>query len=155
MNCQHMNGVANMDRARIGKQPPRYSFVLNPYRDIRLSKCPTCEKPTHPRKFALFIHADGWGPLILGKTCRYCTHCELVIAHKDEMDAEISRSLSRLAPEAVGRNYLVLGTADRREWQRCLKGKEQTLNETIEHVAEFKRHMHLEVKPGGWYPAGG
>lgn len=47
--------------ARIGKQPPRYSFMLNRYSDVRLSKCPRCRKPTHLRKFALFIHIDGWG----------------------------------------------------------------------------------------------
>ena len=27
---------------RLGKQPPRYRFFLNPYRDVRFSKCPQC-----------------------------------------------------------------------------------------------------------------
>jgi hypothetical protein len=139
---------------RLGKQPARYAFLLNPYTDVRLSKCPTCRRPTHPRKFALLIHADGWGPLALGKTCRYCARCELVIVHKDELDAELAHSLAELAPEAVGREYVVLGTLDRKVWQRGLRGAGPPLAETLEHVAEFAKVLQLEVDPGGWRPAG-
>ena len=139
---------------RIGRQPPRYAFLLNPYTDVRLSKCPTCARPTHPRKFALFVHADGWGPLALGKTCRYCTRCELVIAHKDELDAEIAHSLSKLAPAAVGREYVVLGTLDRKVWKQGLGGNPQSLDAALEQMAEFKTVLDLHVEPGGWHPAG-
>lgn len=142
-----------MARKRLGKLPARYSFILNPYTDVRLSKCPKCERPTHPRKFPLFIHVDGWGPLLLGKTCRYCTRCELIIAHKDEMDAEMAHSLARLAPEAVGREYLVLGTIDRKVWQQGLRGEGPPLAEALEHVADFKKVLELHVEPGGWRPA--
>jgi hypothetical protein len=142
-------------RKRLGKQPARYEFLLNPYTDVRLSKCPTCGKPTHPRKFAMLIDADGWGTLALGKTCRYCSRCELIIAHKDELDAEMACALSRLAPEAVGKEYVVLGTLDRKVWQRGLRGEGQPLGEALEHVAEFKKVLRLEVDPGGWRPAGG
>lgn len=139
-----------MARKRLGKLPARYSFILNPYLDVRLSKCPKCERPTHPRKFALFIHVDGWGPLLLGKTCRYCTRCELIVAHKDELDAEMAHSLARLAPEAVGREYLVLGTIDRKVWQQGLRGEGPPLGEALDHVAEFKKVLELHVEPGGW-----
>jgi hypothetical protein len=61
-----------MPTKRIGGQPPRYSFILNTYSDVRVSKCPLSSRPTSARKFALFIHVDGFGPLVLGKTCRYC-----------------------------------------------------------------------------------
>src|SRR5437763_16745322 len=40
------------------------------YTGTRLSKCPRCEKLIYPRKFAFFIHVDGWGPMALGKTCK-------------------------------------------------------------------------------------
>ena len=82
-----------------GQLPERYSFLLNPYTDTRLSKCPRCEKPTHPRKFALFIHIEQWGPLTLGKTCRYCSTCELIIVHQDELEAQLAQTFSQLAPE--------------------------------------------------------
>jgi hypothetical protein len=140
-------------RKRLGGKPARYAFLLNPYADVRLSKCPTCGRPTHPRKFALLIHADGWGPLALGKTCRYCSRCELIIAHQDELDAEMAQSLVKLAPGAVGREYVVLGTVDQKVWQRGLGGEGQPLGEALEHIAEFKKVLQLEVDPGGWRPA--
>ena len=90
-----------MAKRTVGNLPPRYSFILNPYRDIRLSKCPKCDRPTHLRKFALLIHVDDWGPLVLGKTCRYCTPCELIVAHQDELEAQLAHSLSSIAPKAV------------------------------------------------------
>jgi hypothetical protein len=87
----------------IGKLPSRYSFILNPYKNVRLSKCPRCQKPTHMRKFALLIHVDEWGLLALGKTCRYCTRCELIIAHKDELEDELVGVFERHAPEVIGK----------------------------------------------------
>jgi hypothetical protein len=141
-----------MAEHRIGKLPPRYSFILNPYRDVRVSKCPQCGRPTHARKFALFIHVDDWGPLMLGKTCRYCTPCELLVAHKDELDAQVAHSLGQVAPEAVGSDYLVLGTVDKKVWQEGLRGGGTQLGDSLEHMADFKRVLGLKVE-GGWGPA--
>lgn len=141
-----------MAKRRIGGLPPRYSFILNPYIDVRLSKCPKCDGPTHTRKFALFIHVDDWGPLVFGKTCRYCTRCELIVAHQDEVEAELAYSLSRIAPQAVGGKYLVVGTMDRKVWQQGLRGGGTRLAASLEHIAEFKKVLELKVE-GGWRPA--
>jgi hypothetical protein len=141
-----------MAKRRLGNLPPRYSFILNPYSDIRLSKCPQCERPTHPRKFALFIGVEQWGPLVLGKTCRYCTRCELIIAHQNELEAELAHSLARIAPLAADNDYLVLGTMDRKVWQQGLSGAGAELAASLDHVAEFKRVLDLKVE-GGWGPA--
>jgi hypothetical protein len=141
-----------MAKNRIGKRPPQYSFILNPYRDVRLSKCPKCERPTHLRKFALVIHVQNWGPLILGKTCRYCTRCQLIIAHQDELEAELVTCLTPRAPEAVGNEYLVIGTMDKKVWQQGLRGSGTTLNEILEQMADFKRVFDLHIE-GGWGPA--
>ena len=142
-----------MAKRRIGSLPPRYSFILNPYSDIRLSKCPQCDRPTHQRKFALLIHVEGWGPLALGKTCRYCARCELIMAHQDELEAQLAHSFSQIAPEVIGNEYLVLGTIDKKVWQEGLAGGGGELGEMLKHVADFKRVLKLEVEPGGWYPA--
>ncbi len=142
-----------MARKRLGKLPPRYSFMLNPYSDTRLSKCPKCEKLTHLRKFALFIHIDKWGPMALGKTCRYCTRCELIMVHQDELEVQLAHSFSQLAPDVIGNEYLVLGTIEKKVWQEGLSGKGQPLAEMLQHVAQFKRYYNLEYEPGGWYPA--
>ena len=34
---------------RIGKQPPRYHFLLNPYPEERFVFCPECDGPTESR----------------------------------------------------------------------------------------------------------
>ena len=142
-----------MASTKIGKRPPRYSFVLNPYQDVRLSKCPKCQKPTHLRKFALFIHIDGWGPLALGKTCRYCSRCELIIAHQDELEAELAQSLRAVAPQVVGKSYLVVGTLDKGVWRAGLQGPGRPLDEALDYLADFKKVYDLHVEPGGWVPA--
>ena len=135
----------------IGGIPRRYVFILNPYTDVRLSKCPQCGRPTHSRKFALLIHIDKFGQLAIGKTCRYCTRCELLIAHQDELEAELVHSLTRIAPEVAGNEYLVIGTMDKKAWQRGLYGG-GTLGSSLEYVAEFKKVLDLKVE-GGWAPA--
>lgn len=142
-----------MSRERIGTLPPRYSFLLNPYTVQRLSKCPLCRGFTHLRKFALCIHVEGWGPMVLGKTCRYCTPCELIMAHANELEAELANSPAKLAPARPGKGYLVLGTMERKEWQNALKGSGAKLHDMLQHMADFKKHFDLHVDPGGWGPA--
>lgn len=142
-----------MARERIGTLAPRYYFLLNPYVDLRLSKCPCCGRPTHPRKFPLFIHVEGYGALVLGKTCRYCTRCELIIAHRDELEAELARGPARLLPAAGEDRYFVVGTVDRKVWQQGLREGGPQLDQILEHLADFKAYRHLQVEPGGWRPA--
>ena len=143
-----------MARKRVGKLTPRYSFLLNPYADTRLSKCPRCDRPTHARKFALFVHVEGFGPVVLGKTCRFCTPCQLVVAHRDELEAELARGPARLNPDAPGDRYFVVGTVDREVWRKGLSGSGAQLGEALEHLADFKRYFDLHVEAGGWRPAG-
>lgn len=141
------------EKGRIGKLPPRYSFILNRYADERLSRCPRCHKLTRLRKFALWIHVTSWGPLTLGKTCVYCSRCELIVVHQHELEAQFAHALGTLAPEVIGNEYLVLGTVDQRAWKAGLAGAGHELGEILKHVADFKSVLKLEVDPGGWRPA--
>ena len=133
-----------MAKTQIGKLPPRYSFLLNRHPDVRLSKCPECHRPTHLRKFALLVQIDGWGLMVLGKTCRYCTRCEVIIAHQDELEAELANQFWSVAPEVIGNNYIALGTVDKRFWQRGLQGSGSLLEEALHHTADFKQ-QHSKV----------
>ena len=142
-----------MANTKLGKLPRRYSFILNPYPNERLSKCPKCHRPTHLRKFALLIHIDEWGLMALGKTCRYCTRCELIIAHQDELEAELAYSLRKIAPRVIGNKYMVVGTVEKSIWQSGLTGSGIDIGEVLKHTADFKKVLDLEVEPGGWYPA--
>ncbi len=89
--------------------------------------------------------------MTLGKTCRYCTPCELIVAHQDELEQELVISFERINPDIIGRPYLVIGTTDKKVWKRGLKER-PTLEETRKHTADFKKVLDLVVEPGGWYP---
>src|SRR6266567_9481953 len=43
---------------QLGKQPPRYRFFLNPYQDMRFTRCPQCDNKTRLRKLPLIIHLE-------------------------------------------------------------------------------------------------
>jgi hypothetical protein len=91
--------------------------------------------------------------MALGKTCRYCARCELIMAHQDELEAQLAHSFSRLAPEVIGNKYMVLGTVEKSIWKRGLKERGNQMNEVLKQTADFKKELDLEVAPGGWYPA--
>ena len=110
-----------MVKTRIGKLAPRYSFMLNPHTEVRLSKCPKCRKATHLRKFALFIHIDEWGPMVLGKTCRYCSRCAMVMVQRAELEAELAHGLSQIAPQVTRSTIWCLAL-----WKRKYGGKDWT-----------------------------
>ncbi len=133
---------------RLGKQPPRYRFFLNPYQDARFSTCPQCSQKTGQRKLPLFIHIDPKQPLLLNKTCRYCPHCDLLIAHKDELDAVITRVFSVLNPGIVGNKYLVIGALDRADGKRIDREK-LPIQDTIEALHDFKEAVMFKPM-GGW-----
>ncbi len=138
------------DEKRLGKLPPRYKYILNPYEDLRLSKCPICDRPTHMRKFALFIVVDGVDPLVLGKTCRFCTPCDLIMIHKDELEYELVVAFERPYPDAIGNGYMVFGTMDKKVWRKSLKG--EGLSDSLAYVADFEEELNLHYDPGGWRP---
>src|SRR3954470_24207435 len=105
-------------RPRLGKQPPRYRFFLNPYTDARFTTCPQGRSKTRVRKLPLVIHIDPLQLVALNKTCRYCPHCDLLIAHQDQLETWLAAFFTEQRPEIVGNDYLVLGTQDRADWQR-------------------------------------
>ena len=115
-----------------------------------MSKCPICRRLTHMRKFSLLIYIDEWGLLALGKTCRYCSPCELIVLHQDELEAELVGTFERVAPDVIGNQYLVLGTVEKKWWKEGLDRVRDQPREALEHLAEFKKE--LELDPGGWQP---
>ena len=48
----------------------------------------------HARKFALIIHVEDAGLVALGYTGRFCTPCEFIIAHQEELETEFLASPS-------------------------------------------------------------
>jgi len=134
-----------------GGAPPRYTFILNPHTSYRASKCPLCKKATHGRKFPLLILVAETHPLVLGFTCKYCSHCELILAHKDRLENELAVAYGSLDPDVVGNDYLVVGTIDSKAWKSRL-GKASEIGAVRERASDFKRRLDLGFDPGGWRP---
>ncbi len=131
---------------RLGKQSPRYRFLLNPYRDRRFAICPDCEGRTLLRKVPLVIHVDPLNPVVINKSCRYCPACDLLIAHQDEIEQQLAALFSKRAPEQIGNDYLVLGTLDRDVWKRGV-AQPLAIQEMVEHLHDFVEV--LELRPAG------
>ena len=133
----------SIDTNRLGELPARYSFVLNPYAEVRFSRCTICKRLTHFRKFALLIHVKESGLVVLGKTCRYCTKCEVIIAHKNEVEDELNRFFSG-QQERVGNDwYLIIGIVGLKTWRKSLQIP-ITTKEILKKTADFKEHLSLE-----------
>jgi hypothetical protein len=131
---------------RLGKQPPRYRFLLNPFRDRRFAVCPDCEGRTLLRKVPLVIHVDPLNPVAINKSCRYCPRCDLLMAHKDEIEQQLARLFAIRAPELIGKDYLVLGTLDRDVWKRGV-AEPLAIQEMVEELHDFVEV--LELRPAG------
>ncbi len=136
----------------MGALPPRHSFALNSYTDVRFTTCPGCEAKTRVRKMPLAIHAEGLGLFVLRKTCRFCASCDMVIVHRDELDPLIAARLPRRKATSGSLEYLVLGTVDPGVWRRGLSGG-VSFDEFLENMADFNAYMQIEHTGRGWVPA--
>ncbi|MFL7809361.1 MAG: plasmid pRiA4b ORF-3 family protein [Anaerolineae bacterium] len=135
---------------RPGKLPPLYRFILNPYTDVRFSRCPICEQKTHQRKVPLFIDVDPSNAIVLGYTCRYCPDCDLLIAHQDQVEALMA---NRFAGSDVPiKAYTVMGTVERKAWREGTK-QAMSIGDLLEHLHGFKEVLTIEYRPAGWYQA--
>ena len=138
--------------SRFGELPLRYKFYLNPYSEYRFTSCPICEKPTKWRKFPLMIHIGPMMLIVLNMHCRFCPDCDLLIAHQDELEAQLAAHMSEHNPSVIGNKYIVIGTMERPAWREGMREPKQ-LAEMLKYIAEFKEELNFTVRPAGWYPA--
>jgi len=136
---------------RLGKLRPQYRFFLNPYEDMRFTRCPKCDNKTKQKKVPLVIHIDPMYFLSLNKTCRYCPYCDLLIAHKDDLEHLLASIFSEQNPEIIGNDYLVLGTQERPAWKQGTQ-QQQTFQESLESLHDFKEVLTFKIT-GGWMPS--
>ena len=134
---------------RFGKQPLRYNFFLNPYTDVRFTSCPKCSAKTKQRKLPLFVVVSPTFPIALNKTCRYCPACDLLIAHKDQLDTLLAAMFTQSCqPDMIDNDYLVVGTIDRANWKEGKPVKH--IDELRAIVHDFKKVLDFELQPYGW-----
>ena len=138
-----------MGEPRLGKQPPRYAFFLNPYQDARFTtKCPDCEGKTKQKKLPLVVHVENGRLVSINITCRFCPSCDLLIAHKDEIENILAQLFQQLDPNVIGNDYLVLGTVDRSDWKRGLSGNLMP-KDLLDVLHDFKKVVQIE-RICGW-----
>jgi hypothetical protein len=140
------------EQIRIGKLPPKYIFILNPYTDARFTRCPGCDQRMRQRKLPLLIHIDPMHLIALNYTCRYCPDCDLLIAHQDEIEELLAALFAERDPSVIGNDYLVLGTVERQAWREGVK-QPKSIQEMLEHLHDFKEVRTVEYQSAGWYPA--
>lgn len=131
---------------RLGALPARYAFILNPHAGAGFTRCARCDTRTNVRKLPLVIHVDGFGLVLLNKTCRLCLRCETLVAHKAGLDRVLANAIG--VPEP---NYVVLGTISRRVYRRGVSGQ-ASLDDVKDQMADFKSYWNVDFTPPGWYP---
>ena len=136
-----------------GDRQHRYYFILNPYDDVGFTRCGQCGQKTKIRMFCLLIHIEPRNLLSLNKSCRFCARCEVIIVKKRELEARLVEACEQHWPEAVGNDYLVIGTLDRTLHRQGKAGTLET-NEAIDAFTPFVDHLKFEVR-SGWLPPDG
>jgi hypothetical protein len=122
----------------LGKLSPQYIFFLNPYNDLRFSRCPQCNGKTHSRKLPMVIWVDPANPVVLNYTCRYCPTDDLLIAHQNEIEGLLARLFAHRSPNVIGNDYLVLGTMEPTARKQGVQ-KPLGLQNMPEYVHDFNR----------------
>lgn len=128
----------------VGLLPPRYRFHLNPHADVRYTgSCPECDERLGQRKLPLAVEVDQWGLITLPVVCRYCSACELLIAHQDELESQLTALFERLDPLVIGNGYRVLGSV-RRDSSRHEQDEPWSSRELSAALHDFQEYVQLE-----------
>lgn len=143
--------MINPEKPRLGLLPPRYRFSLNPYPDLRFSRCPHCNHQTGQRTLPLFIYIKPSSPILLNITCRYCKQCDSLICHKDYLEHILTLVFRERDPTMIGEEYIIVGTVEKKLWREGLtqsKGR----SEIFAQLHEFKTYEELQMTMRGWFP---
>ncbi len=143
--------ASNRNRPRFGNLPPSYNFILNPFPDERFTICPGCKEKTGQRKRPLVIHIDPGILIGLNYENRYCKRCDLLIAHKHEVEHLLTGMFRESAPEIVGNDYLIFGTIEKKAWRENMV-KPKPVHAMTAHMSDFKDYRQLSMTRAGWYP---
>jgi hypothetical protein len=145
--------MAKVKQRQLGGLPPKYSFMVNPYPEERVSRCPLCDRKTGQRKIPILIHVNPHHLIALNYTCRYCRDCDLLIAHKHEIEHYLTALFSQHHPDTIGNDYLAVGTVEKSAWKEGLK-QNQTIDIFLPHTSDFATYYEeLQLTRAGYYKA--
>jgi len=98
------------------------------------------------------IHIDPMMLIVLNMHCRFCPDCDLLIAHQNELEAQLAAHMSEHDPSVIGNKYIIIGTMERPAWRDGMR-QSKLLDEMLKYVADFKEELSFTIRPAGWYPA--
>ena len=151
--CRQTEMLKTKKKPQFGGMAPKHNFTLNPYPDLRVSRCPFCEKKTGQRKIPLLIHVDPMYLIALDYTCRYCKTCDLLVGNKHAIEHLLAKIFYETDSYAVGNEYLIIGTVEKKDWREGLH-RPKDLAEIQPHVSDFAEYYEeIRVSRPGWYPA--
>ena len=138
-----------MKTRHFGALPPRYQFMLNPYPEQRISRCPLCEAKMGQKKIPLLIHVEPRHLIALNYTCRFCQSCELLVGHKLAIEHLLFEMFRLNRPEDIGNRYLIIGTLEKAAWRKGLT-ESLEISHTRAHTSDFETHLEdmLCTSPG-------
>lgn len=133
-----------MKQKQLGQLPPQYDFFLNPYADLRFTRCPKCRAKIGQRKLPLVIWVDPHYPVSLNYTCRYCKNCDLLIAHRNEIENLLVQIFQQSNPQLIGNDYTVLGTMEKTAWKQGIQ-RPMEFQDMPAHLHEFNQVLKFEL----------
>jgi hypothetical protein len=143
--------MAKVKQRQFGGLPPKYAFMVNPYPEERVSRCQLCDRKTGQRKIPILIHVNPHHLIALNYTCRFCRDCDLLIAHKHEIEHYLTALFSQLAPDAIGNDYLAVGTVEKSVWKEGLK-QQHSIDKLLPHTSDFATYYEeLQLTRAGYY----
>jgi hypothetical protein len=141
------------DKQQFGKLLPEYHFSLNPYPEFRFWSCPDCREKTGQRKLPLLIHVDPHHLIALNYTHRYCSRCDMLIGHKDQIEQYLAQLFLEIDPGRIGNDYLIMGTVEKKAWRENMKHP-KPLREMVRAAHDFKSYQEIRMTMAGWFPKG-
>jgi hypothetical protein len=145
--------MAKVKQRHLGGLSPKYGFIVNPYPEERVSRCPLCDRKTGQRKIPILIHVNPKHLIALNYTCRYCRDCDLLIAHKHQIEHYLTVLFSQLSLDVIGNDYLAIGTVEKSAWKEGLK-QQQSIDKLLPHASDFATsYGDLELTRAGYYQA--
>ena len=102
----------------------------------KISRCPLCAQKSGQRKLPLLIHVLPRFVFALNYTCRFCSACDLLVAHKHEIEGMLAAMFRQNDPSVIGNDYLVSGTVEKSAWR---EGMEQSMamEDMLAHSGDF------------------
>jgi hypothetical protein len=84
---------------------------------------------------------------------RYCRDCDLLIASKAAIEHLLTEMFRRHDPEAIGNDYLIIGTVNRASWREGL-AQPKGIDDMLPDVSDFATcYEELRLTRPGYYRA--